>query len=65
MRRAAAATGAQAFDEPLALIAEAELDALVIASPTTTHLPLTLAAIERGIAVLVEKPWPRRQPRRT
>ncbi len=32
------------------------LDALVIASPTTTHLPLALAAIERGIAVLVEKP---------
>ena len=53
---ATAATGAQGFDEPLALIAEAELDALVIAAPTTTHLPLTLAAIERGIAVLVEKP---------
>ena len=53
---ASATTGAQAFDEPLALIAEAELDALVIASPTTTHLSLALAAIERGIAVLVEKP---------
>jgi predicted dehydrogenase len=53
---ATAATGAQGFDEPLALIAEAELDALVIAAPTTTHLPLTLAAIDRGIAVLVEKP---------
>jgi len=53
---ATAATGAQGFAEPLALIAEADLDALVIAAPTTTHLPLTLAAIERGIAVLVEKP---------
>jgi Predicted dehydrogenases and related proteins len=53
---ATAATGAQGFAGPLALIAEAELDALVIAAPTTTHLPLALAAIERGIAVLVEKP---------
>jgi len=53
---AAASSGAQGFAEPLALIAEAELDAVVIAAPTTTHLPLALAAIERHIAVLVEKP---------
>lgn len=52
----AAATGAQGYAEPLAMLAEAELDAVVIASPTTTHLPLALAAIERGVAVLVEKP---------
>ncbi len=49
-------TGAQGFAEPLAMIAEAELDALVIAAPTTAHVPLALAAIERGIAILVEKP---------
>jgi predicted dehydrogenase len=49
-------TGAQPFAEPLAMIAEAELDAVVIAAPTTAHVPLALAAIERGIAVLVEKP---------
>jgi len=53
---AVATSGAQAFDEPLAMIAEAELDALVIAAPTTSHVPLALAAIERNIAVLVEKP---------
>jgi predicted dehydrogenase len=53
---AVATSGAQAFDEPLAMIAEAELDALVIAAPTTSHVPLALAAIERDIAVLVEKP---------
>ena len=46
----------QAFHEPLSMLSEADLDAVVIASPTTSHLPLTLAAIERGIAVLVEKP---------
>ena len=53
---AAAQSGAQPFAEPGAMVAEAELDALVIAAPTTAHVPLALAAIERGIAVLVEKP---------
>ncbi len=53
---ATTATGAQGFAEPLAMIAEAELDAIVIAAPTTAHVPLALAAIERGLAVLVEKP---------
>jgi UDP-N-acetylglucosamine 3-dehydrogenase len=53
---AIASCGAQGFDEPLAMIAEAELDALVIAAPTTAHVPLALAAIRRDIAVLVEKP---------
>jgi predicted dehydrogenase len=53
---AVATSGAQAFDEPLAMIAEAELDALVIAAPTTSHVPLALAAIQRNVAVLVEKP---------
>jgi UDP-N-acetylglucosamine 3-dehydrogenase len=56
LAEATAQTGAQGFAEPLAMIAEAELDAVVIAAPTTAHVPLALAAIERGIAVLVEKP---------
>jgi predicted dehydrogenase len=47
---------AQHFAEPLAMLSEAELDALIIASPTTAHLPLALAAIERGICLLIEKP---------
>jgi len=49
-------TGARGFADPLALIAEADLDGLVIAAPTTNHLALALAAIERGLPVLVEKP---------
>ena len=53
---AVASRGAQGFREPLAMVEEAELDALVIAAPTTAHVPLALAAIERGIPVLVEKP---------
>src|SRR4029079_9810279 len=53
---AADKAGAQPFAEPQAMIAEAELDGLVIAAPTSAHVPLALAAIERGIAILVEKP---------
>ncbi len=53
---AAEASGATGFSEPLTMIAEADLDAIVIAAPTNAHLPLALAAIGRGIAVLVEKP---------
>jgi UDP-N-acetylglucosamine 3-dehydrogenase len=56
LHAAAGMTGAQGYAEPLAMIGEAELDAVVIASPTMTHHPLALAALERGIAVLVEKP---------
>jgi len=51
-----ARTGAAGFGEPLAMVAEADLDAVVIAAPTTAHRGLALAALERGIAVLVEKP---------
>jgi UDP-N-acetylglucosamine 3-dehydrogenase len=51
-----ASSGAQGFADPLAMIADADLDAVVIAAPTTAHVPLALAAIERRIAVLVEKP---------
>jgi predicted dehydrogenase len=47
---------AQGFEEPLAMVAEVDLDAVVIAAPTMAHVPLALAAIERGLAVLVEKP---------
>ena len=53
---AAAQTGARGFADPLAMIAEAELDGLVIAAPTTAHVALALAAIDRGVTLLVEKP---------
>jgi predicted dehydrogenase len=51
-----AQTQAQGYADPLAMIAEAELDGVVIAAPTTAHRALALAAIERGIGLLVEKP---------
>ncbi|MBI3749903.1 MAG: Gfo/Idh/MocA family oxidoreductase [Chloroflexi bacterium] len=53
---AIAGTPAQGFADPLAMIREADLDGVVIAAPTNAHRELALAAIERGIAVLVEKP---------
>ena len=53
---AIASSGCQGFVDPLAMIAEADLDGVVIAAPTNAHLALTLAAIDRGMAVLVEKP---------
>ncbi len=53
---AGGAGGAQLFEEPMAMLAEAELDAVIVAAPTTAHLPIALAAIERGLPVLVEKP---------
>ncbi len=56
LAEASEGSAAQAFSEPMSMLSEANLDAVVIASPTTSHLPLTLAAIDLGIAVLVEKP---------
>lgn len=53
---ATAQTGASGWADPLAMIREAEVDAVVIAAPTTFHPGLAHAAIARGVAVLVEKP---------
>jgi UDP-N-acetylglucosamine 3-dehydrogenase len=53
---AVATSGATGFADPLEMLSAAPLDAVVLAAPTTAHLELALAAIERGIAVLVEKP---------
>ena len=53
---AIAGSDAQGYEDPFAMIAEADLDGVVIAAPTNAHLALALAAIDRGIAVLVEKP---------
>ena len=56
LEAATAQTGAPGWADPLAMAAEAEIDALVVAAPTMAHVPLALAAIERGLPVLVEKP---------
>jgi myo-inositol 2-dehydrogenase/D-chiro-inositol 1-dehydrogenase len=56
-RSIADATGAtHTTTNPLDLIARADVDAVVIASPDDTHAPLTLACIAAGKPVLCEKP---------
>jgi myo-inositol 2-dehydrogenase/D-chiro-inositol 1-dehydrogenase len=47
---------AQIFGDALALIRDAAVAAVMIASPDRTHKDLTLAAIEAGKPVLCEKP---------
>jgi UDP-N-acetylglucosamine 3-dehydrogenase len=50
------APAARGFADPIALLEEETLDALIVAVPTTLHHAVALAAIERDVAVLVEKP---------
>ncbi|MCF2570694.1 inositol 2-dehydrogenase [Brevibacterium sp. UCMA 11754] len=52
----AAGTGAKATGNPDEAFGSGELDAVIIASPTSTHADLIKAAIEAGIPVLCEKP---------
>ena len=53
---------ASAWDVPLVftdwreLLSSAEVDAVVVASANDTHYPITMAALDRGLDVLCEKP---------
>lgn len=56
-RQAAACCGSPAiFDDPLRLVQDSSVDAVIIASPDATHLDFTLACLEAGKPVLCEKP---------
>lgn len=46
----------RAYADPLELIGEAAVEAVVIVSPTHTHKPLVAAAAETGKAIFCEKP---------
>lgn len=48
--------GAKAVSDPLELINDADIDAVIIATPTDTHVDLMLAAARQGKKVLCEKP---------
>ena len=48
--------GVRAVDDPLDLIADPEVDAVLIASPGFVHEPQLLACLEHGKYVLCEKP---------
>ena len=52
----AASLGAEAMSDPVAAIARPDVDAVVIGTPTDTHIGLLLKAVELGRAVLCEKP---------
>ncbi|MEO7744914.1 MAG: Gfo/Idh/MocA family oxidoreductase [Actinomycetota bacterium] len=47
---------ATTYDDPLALVGSADVDAVLVASSDATHAELVLACLERGLPVLCEKP---------
>ncbi|SFT89585.1 myo-inositol 2-dehydrogenase / D-chiro-inositol 1-dehydrogenase [Geodermatophilus amargosae] len=55
-RVAAGVPGCRVVTDPLAAVADPEVDAVVIASPGRFHEEQVLACIDRGIPVLCEKP---------
>ena len=48
--------GAQVTADPTEVLDSGEVDAIIVASPTPTHVDLISAAIDAGIPVLCEKP---------
>lgn len=56
LRRATAGRAARGYGDANRMFAEEELDLVSVASPTSLHLPIVLAALEAGVSVLVEKP---------
>jgi predicted dehydrogenase len=49
-------TGVSAYSDYERMLAEAELDAVVIATPSSAHAEMVSAAFERGLHVFCEKP---------
>jgi myo-inositol 2-dehydrogenase / D-chiro-inositol 1-dehydrogenase len=49
-------TGARGWTDGLDLLAHADLDGVVVASPDATHAALVSACLDRGLSVLCEKP---------
>ncbi len=47
---------AATYDDPLALVRDAGVDAVLVASSDATHAELVLACLDRGLPVLCEKP---------
>ena len=55
----------EATTSPSQLLENAEIDAVVIATPISTHYELAKEALLRGKHVLIEKPMTVQLPRRT
>jgi UDP-N-acetylglucosamine 3-dehydrogenase len=54
--RERAGEGALVYEQPTDMLDSVELDAVIVAVPTTRHFQVAMAAIRRGVSVLVEKP---------
>ncbi|CDX15214.1 Inositol 2-dehydrogenase (fragment) [Mesorhizobium sp. ORS 3324] len=48
--------GCEWSTDPQSQLSRSDIDAVIVGTPTDTHVPLTLAAITAGKAVLCEKP---------
>jgi myo-inositol 2-dehydrogenase/D-chiro-inositol 1-dehydrogenase len=55
-QRVADAFGGKIATDPEAIINSGEIDAVIIGSPTPTHVPLLTTAIKAGVHALCEKP---------
>lgn len=55
-KRTAAEFGGRVSDDPDEVFASGEVDAVIVASPTATHLDLVEMAIDSNVPVLCEKP---------
>jgi len=55
-RKVIADFGGKYSSDPVAVINSGEIDAVIIGSPTPTHIPLLREAINAGVHVLCEKP---------
>jgi UDP-N-acetylglucosamine 3-dehydrogenase len=56
VQRATAGRRARGFEDPMQMLAEAHLDVVSVAAPTSLHLQVTRSALDAGAHVLVEKP---------
>ena len=55
-KKVTAAFGGKVSNDPSAVIASGEIDAVIIGSPTATHIPLLRECIANGVHALCEKP---------
>jgi myo-inositol 2-dehydrogenase/D-chiro-inositol 1-dehydrogenase len=55
-RAEAVARGAKTYTDPLALVTDPQVEAVVVASPDATHADLALACLREGKPLLLEKP---------
>jgi myo-inositol 2-dehydrogenase / D-chiro-inositol 1-dehydrogenase len=55
-KKAADKYGAVATSDPMEVLDPSKVDAVIVASPTSTHVDLIDAAIDAGVPVLCEKP---------